>query len=129
MKAASPGSAGAIRAELGLTLTRPDPATLVLGLVGDWKLKGRLPKPTEGRQSLDTAGVPRRLTFDAIGLSTWDSGLLVFLVGIQDLCKKQAIDIDPGSLPEGARRLLRLATAVPERQDAHRAAERSDFFS
>ena len=102
---------------------------MVLGLLGDWKLKGRLPKPTEVRQAFDTAGVPRRLTFDAIGLGTWDSSLLVFLVSIQDLCKTQGIDIDPGSLPEGARRLLRLATAVPERQDARRATERSDFLT
>ena len=129
MKTQSPESAATIRTEPRLSLTRQDAATFVLGIVGDWRLKSHLPKPVEVLQRLDVGAVPRRLTFDATGLGAWDSGLLVFLIGIQDLCKTQGIEVDPGGLPEGARRLLRLATAVPERQGVRRAVEHPDFFT
>ena len=42
----------------------------------------------------------RRLAFDATQLRAWDSGLLAFLVGVQDLCKTRGIQMDPGALLE-----------------------------
>ena len=102
---------------------------LRVGLAGDWKLKAGLPTPAEVGKRLETAARVRRLAFDAAQLGAWDSGLLAFLVGVQDLCKTRNIQMDPGALPEGARRLLKLATAVPERAGARRAAERPDFLA
>jgi phospholipid/cholesterol/gamma-HCH transport system permease protein len=69
------------------------------------------------------------VTFDATELGSWDSGLLAFLVGIRDLCRARDVELDPGSLPEGAWRLLQLASAVPERQGARRTDERPDFLT
>ena len=80
------------------------------------------------KQLEDSSGL-RLLTLDASDLGDWDSGLLAFLVGIEELCRARRIDLDTGNLPEGARRLLRLATAVPERQGARRTQARPDFLT
>jgi phospholipid/cholesterol/gamma-HCH transport system permease protein len=103
--------------------------TLLLGLRGDWKLTVGLPPAADVRKRLEAAGSVRRLAFDATQLGGWDTGLLAFLVGVQDLCKAQAIQFDAGTLPDGVRRLLKLATAVPERKEARRTAEHLDFLT
>src|SRR5215475_12075828 len=129
LTAASPNASAAERRSPGLSFSELDAATLLVGLKGDWKLRAGLPSPAEVGKRLETAARVRRLAFDAARLGAWDSGLLAFLVGVQDLCKTRNIEIDPGALPEGSRRLLKLATAVPERAGARRAADRSDFLT
>jgi phospholipid/cholesterol/gamma-HCH transport system permease protein len=113
----------------GFSVSDPGGATLVLRLVGDWKLEHGLPAPALVGERLQTADYPRRVTFDATELGSWDSGLLAFLVGIRDLCRARDVELDPGSLPDGAWRLLQLASAVPERQGARRTDERPDFLT
>jgi phospholipid/cholesterol/gamma-HCH transport system permease protein len=102
---------------------------VLLRLSGDWQLRSGLPTPAQVDQQLGSSPTARRLQFDAAQLGAWDSGLLAFLVGIQDLCKTRGLNLDPGNLPEGASRLLKLATAVPERQGARRAEKRVDFLT
>jgi len=115
--------------EAKLSFSQLDGGTLLLALRGDWKLRAGLPVVTEVARRLETSGPLRHLAFDATQLGAWDSGLLAFLVGVQDLCKTRSIEIDAAALPEGARRLLKLATAVPERTGARRTAERLDFLT
>ncbi|HVM80081.1 MAG TPA: ABC transporter permease [Stellaceae bacterium] len=103
--------------------------TLVLQLAGNWKLAHGLPTTETVEQRLAATARPRRLALDASGLSAWDSGLLAFLTGLAELCRAREIELDPGNLPEGARRLLKLATAVPERQGARRTEKRPDFLT
>src|SRR5215469_2683428 len=112
-----------------LSFLRAPDGTLQLQLVGDWKLKRGLPTETAVEAHLKSVGALRRLTVDASGLGSWDSGLLAFLTGIQGLCQARGVAFDPGDLPEGARRLLQLATAVPERQGARRMEARPDFLT
>ena len=119
----------AAREEPRLSFSQSDIGTGLLSLRGDWVLKTGLPPPAEVGRHLEAAGPVRRLTFDATQLRAWDSGLLTFLVGVQDLCKTQGVEIDAEGLPKGAQRLLKLATAVPERKGARRAAERLDFLT
>src|SRR5215475_13435681 len=78
-----------------LSFSRLDSGTLVLGLAGDWKLRAELQAPADVGRHLDAAGSVRRLVFDSTQLGVWDSGLLAFLVGVQDLCKTRSIQIDP----------------------------------
>jgi phospholipid/cholesterol/gamma-HCH transport system permease protein len=112
-----------------LSLTPQDAGTVLLRLSGDWQLRSGLPTPAQVDQQLGSSPTARRLQFDAAQLGAWDSGLLAFLVGIQDLCKTRGLSLDPGNLPEGASRLLKLATAVPERQGARRSEKRVDFLT
>jgi phospholipid/cholesterol/gamma-HCH transport system permease protein len=105
-----------------LTLDRPSPDTLLLRLAGDWRAREHLPSraPVEERLATDT-GV-RRVAFDTGALGRWDTTLLTFLAGLRELCRKRDIQIDPSGLPEGARQLLRLAFAVPEKKGTGRGA-------
>jgi phospholipid/cholesterol/gamma-HCH transport system permease protein len=112
-----------------LSLTPEGRETLLLRLGGDWQLRSGLPTSAQVDQQLGAKPAARRLKFDAAQLGAWDSGLLAFLVGIQDLCKTRGLALDAGNLPEGASRLLKLATAVPERQGARRTGERPGFLT
>lgn len=127
--ASSPDTVIAGPEEPRLGFSQLDGGTLLLSLRGNWMLKAGLSAPAEVGRRLEAAGPVRRLAFDATQLGAWDSGLLAFLVGVQDLCKTQGVEIDPDGLPEGAQRLLKLATAVPERKGARRTAERLDFLT
>jgi phospholipid/cholesterol/gamma-HCH transport system permease protein len=75
------------------------------------------------------SGAARRLAIDASDLAGWDTGLLAFLTGLEALCRERKLEFDDSALPDGARRLLRLATAVPERQDARRSDDHHDFLT
>jgi phospholipid/cholesterol/gamma-HCH transport system permease protein len=89
--------------------------TLVLRLAGDWTIDGALPASDQVRERLQS-GV-RRVTFDAGELGRWDSGLLVFLTRVLADTAARELAADRTGLPEGVRRLLTLAAAVPARTD------------
>lgn len=95
--------------------TRAPDGRLRLRLDGDWR-SGHLPLalPTV---AMELAAAPTtRLEFETESLGNWDSGLLTFLIGLKKLCDAQGIVFDDGNLPDGARRLLALASAVPEQE-------------
>jgi phospholipid/cholesterol/gamma-HCH transport system permease protein len=99
-----------------------------LVLTGSWKLGNALPSADDLRMKIESGGV-RRVAFDTSGLKDWDSGLLTFLVKINELCTEKKIELNSDGLPEGARRLLRLATAVPERKGARKESKKEFFLS
>ena len=113
--------------EMKLQKTAEDTLTVVLA--GSWKLTEGLPSADEVQQEIDGSSGIGRLTFDTRQLTEWDSGLLIFLTQLNEFCAQRKIPIDAGSLPEGARKLLSLAAAVPEKKDARRAAERVPFLA
>ncbi len=93
---------------------------LVLRLSGDWIVREHLPSRDEVEQRLEATPGLRRLGFDTSHLGSWDTALLTFLVGVQARCQERSIEVDAAGLPEGARELLRLAFAVPEKKDTGR---------
>jgi phospholipid/cholesterol/gamma-HCH transport system permease protein len=109
-----------------LHFTRPQPATLCVHLGGRWTTAGGLPELE--RVSAELPGV-ERLAFDSAALEAWDTLLLVFLARVQELGARESIAIDAAGLPDGVRRLLGLAAAVPERQDARRSAARAGWLA
>ena len=78
-----------------LTLSRTDSDTVRVGLRGDWKLEGGLPSSNEVGRYLETAGPIRRLAVDGTQIGNWDSSLLAFLVGLQNLCRGRSIQFEP----------------------------------
>ena len=113
----------------GLKATSLEADTLLVGLSGDWKITEALPSTSDVEKSLDSAKGIRRLTFDTKDLGGWDSGLLTFLIKIFETCAKAKIEVVKEGLPEGVRRLIDLATAVPERAGARKEAKKEAFFS
>jgi phospholipid/cholesterol/gamma-HCH transport system permease protein len=83
----------------------------------------------ELQQQIDAEPRVQRLTIETAGLTGWDSGLITFLRHVEDLCRSRRISIDRDALPEGIRRLLDLAAAVPERQEARRGEVRDPLLA
>jgi phospholipid/cholesterol/gamma-HCH transport system permease protein len=88
-----------------------DSAVLELG--GAWLSQRGVPEP---EASLRDLGRVRRLGFDATRVTAWDSGLVMFALKVLAEARQRAIEADRSGLPEGVRRLLALAEAVPEKQ-------------
>jgi phospholipid/cholesterol/gamma-HCH transport system permease protein len=115
----------AARAEMSLEQLSAD--TLMVKLSGYWKLGGDLPRADEVRQALQDRPGVKIIVFDTRGLAFWDTGLLTFLNHLRNLCSRQNISQDLAGLPQGARKLLELASAVPETKDARPAELRVSF--
>lgn len=93
---------------------------LCLELSGHWNLRNGLPDVPSLIIEID-ARKPDSLYFDCQSLSTWDTGLMTFLVGLIKCCREKNINIIEDDLPEGVRKLLELSFAVPERRSQRRA--------
>jgi len=113
-------------AEMSLEQLSAD--TLMVKLSGYWKLGGDLPRADEVRQALQGRPGVKIIVFDTRGLAFWDTGLLTFLNDLRNFCSRQNISQDLAGLPEGARKLLELASAVPETKDARPAEPRASFL-
>jgi phospholipid/cholesterol/gamma-HCH transport system permease protein len=111
-------------------LADPSAADAVrLRLSGSWRLIGSLPAASDVEKELEGRPGVRRVAFDTGGLADWDSGLLTFLRKLDASFGATDLQVDQSGLPEGARRLLRLAAAVPERAGAGRAATAEPFLA
>jgi len=116
-------------ARSGLSFDLPSEDTLLVRLAGDWKLANRLPAADEVMKQVDAGPKIRRLIFDTEGLRGWDSGLLIFLIRIQELASQgRTVTIEQDGLLPGVKRLLHLASAVPERKGARREEARISFL-
>jgi phospholipid/cholesterol/gamma-HCH transport system permease protein len=109
-------------------LSQMTDATLLVQLAGNWQLRTGVPELTEIQQQLDDTPRVRQLTFEVLDMPAWDTGLLTFLLQLLDHCQHHQIAVDQSGLPEGVRRLLALATAVPEREGARRGASRLSWL-
>jgi len=115
--------------ESQVQLKRLTEDTLSASLSGSWKLGDDLPTAEDFERQVDAEPGVRRISFDTTELTTWDSTLLIFLMAIYKFCTGKGIQLEAGGLPEGARRLLQLATAVPERAGARKEFKREPFFA
>jgi phospholipid/cholesterol/gamma-HCH transport system permease protein len=105
-----------------------DKDTLQVILSGVWKIGNELPSADEVRKGLETTPV-RRIAFDTRGLADWDSVFLTFLLKVQSYTAQKQVQFLDEGLPAGARGLMRLALAVPERKGARREAKRDPFLA
>jgi phospholipid/cholesterol/gamma-HCH transport system permease protein len=102
----------------GLKLEPASQGRIVLYLSGDWHLGEPHPKLEDVAAAI--AGTVKEISFNTTALGRWDSALLVFLDRLVRSAAQQKIEVDLAGLPEGARRLLELARAVPPAGEADR---------
>jgi phospholipid/cholesterol/gamma-HCH transport system permease protein len=98
--------------------------TSTLHLAGVWQLGRSLPSAGSVARGLEAT---LEIRFDASELKRWDTGLIVFLLQLERLGRERGLEIDPSGLPDGARRLYRLATAVPPPARAEPGAPAGSF--
>ena len=102
---------------------------MLVHLVGHWTIRAGAPVVTEMYQQLDASPPVRRLAFEAQALTAWDTRLLTFLRQVLEASTHHQIVVDPQGLPDGVRRLLALAAAVPEREGARRGGARLSWLA
>ncbi len=89
---------------------------LVVAFAGVWTVTTQRPSPSTVLSQLAAAapasGSPR-VVLDGRGLTDWDSQFLVFLRRLMMDLDRLGATVDAEALPDGAHRLLSLASAVP----------------
>ena len=110
-----------------LEVSRTDGDSLLVLLSGNWRMGSRLPSSEEIRRHLQDGSVRRIILKEGAELE-WDSVLLTFLNRVAATCREQGVAISRENLPDGARRLLALASAVPERKGARRSTAKEGFL-
>jgi phospholipid/cholesterol/gamma-HCH transport system permease protein len=102
---------------------------LLVRLVGPWTTRAGAPVVTEVYEQLDASPPVRRLAFEAQELTAWDSRLLTFVRHLLEASTQRQVVVEQQGLPEGVRRLLALAAAVPEREGARRGGARLSWLA
>ncbi len=102
--------------------------TARLIFAGEWSMQRDSADAASALQSL-CDGRAASVGFEASELTGWDSSLITFLLKTLDQCRVRGLGVDTGGLPQGVRRLLDLATAIPERSGARKTAVRAPFLS
>jgi phospholipid/cholesterol/gamma-HCH transport system permease protein len=102
--------------------------TLRVNLSGSWKLRELLPSADDVHKKAESTGNIRSITFNSEKMENWDSGLLTFLRNLSRLCSSSNMTMDGSGLPDGARQILALAAAVPEKKDARKAEGHAAFL-
>ena len=97
-----------------LTLVEHERET-VLRLTGDWSIAFGPPPDEPVRSHLESLAAGARIRIDTGDLGDWDSVLPSFVLRVHEMAEARGVELDTQSLPEGAVRLVRLATAVPPR--------------
>ena len=99
-----------------VSLSNPAKDVVVIHLSGTWTKADNKPDNDEIIRALNAGPPLNRVQFDTSSLAEWDSSLLTFLVDIEKICSKNNLIFEVDGLPHGAQRLLKLASAVPERR-------------
>jgi phospholipid/cholesterol/gamma-HCH transport system permease protein len=112
-----------------MQLQKTEEGSLTVVMAGSWKLGEELPPADEVRNKLESTPGVGNIAFDTRELTDWDSGLLIFLKQLSEFSAEKKIPIDDGGLPQGARKLLALAAAVPAKKDARKAEGKVPFLT
>lgn len=88
-----------------------------LRLTGNWQEGQTDARFADLREQLTTVS-PSHITIDATALGDWDSLLMAFLLQLRQFCENAGIGVDTHGLPDGAQRLLQVASAVSNTAEA-----------
>ena len=98
-----------------VTIDHTDDGVLRLRLSGRWTLG--VPAPAAAELFEHARASDTRVVVDGGRHLQWDTGLLLFLRDVLGEAERRQMPVDFVGLPEGARRLLALASATPEHKE------------
>ncbi|MCO6412019.1 MAG: ABC transporter permease [Thiogranum sp.] len=96
-------------------ISEPGGAKRVIGFAGDWVAGQRFPDPSELLGKSGATDKIELLYLDGANLGRWDTLFVSFIYRLSGEARAADIELDDSGLPEGARKLVELATAVSER--------------
>jgi len=97
-----------------------DAAGIVVRPEGSWNIEMATPPGSDAMAAIEGLARGDTLRYDTSGLTSWDSGFLALLLGLEQAAAAHEVVVDRSGLPDGARRLLDLAESSPAREDARR---------
>jgi phospholipid/cholesterol/gamma-HCH transport system permease protein len=107
-----------------LVVAQASPGVVLVQVSGNYREQKEAPNIRVVGEVLNQAPEVKLLSFESAGMTGWDSRFVAFIRNCAELCQTRNIEFRDDGLPEGVRRLLRLAQAVPEKKDAHHAVTR-----
>ena len=111
-----------------LVVEGTSPGVLLARVSGNWRQGATLPGVEIVRDSLRKERSVKSVQFDTVGLTGWDARFVAFVTQCAGVVRGRDIELRYDGLPEGARRLLRLAQAVPKKADAHKTLVKVGLF-
>jgi phospholipid/cholesterol/gamma-HCH transport system permease protein len=109
-------------------VARPEGTGLELALAGDWLIGAAPAGMAETVAAVAALPGGAQVRFRAEEMGRWDSSFLTMLLRLAESARVREASLVPDGLPDGARRLLALVDAVPERPDVRRETEERDFI-
>ncbi len=106
-----------------LQLDRQADTRSVLSICGNWNIVHGIPATDSVMKELAQPLRSQQLFLNADRLTGWDSSLLSFLTKLQSRCAAEEIELVTDGLPDGIRRLLALASAVPKEEETQAREE------
>src|SRR6478752_4352717 len=101
-----------------LSVERTSPAVLLARVTGNWRQPATPLGEEMIRQVLSDEPPVKLLEFDTAGLTGWDSRFVALVGKCIEMGRGRDIEVRCEGLPEGVRRLLRMARLLPEKTDA-----------
>lgn len=91
-----------------------------LNLSGDWIIANKACSTEQVLQVVRQTVNINSLTLDAQQVGKWDAKLVALVYEVEKFCSSNSVAFATEGLPEGARKMVALAMAVPERQSSVR---------
>ena len=114
--------------ESKIDFSQPLPDTLHAVISGVWVLGSKLTAPEEVFNRIAADSGIKKIIINASSVEGWDTTLLTFINSISKECQRKDIGLEIQDLPEGAERLLHLASAVSEHTETHQQIKRKPFL-
>lgn len=111
-----------------LVAERKTPDVLLAHLSGDWRQMSMSAELEALRHALSHPPPVKVLEFDTAGLTGWDSRFVASIGECVEMASGRHIDVRCEGLPQGVRRLLRLAQVLPGKEDVHRVVVKERFL-
>jgi len=102
---------------------------LVLSFSGSWRSCDDRSKASGLLSQFSAETGVNQVALRDTGITAWDSSLLIYLRAVMAIAKGNNAEVDDTGLPEGVRRLLHLADAVPERKGARRTGSKVSWLT
>ncbi len=112
-----------------LSFSRPSEGAVLMKLTGSWRFKDKVPSADAVVKRFESLPQIKRLAFDTKELGEYDTALLTFLKSLIGDCARMNVRVERDGLPQGVQRLLALASAVPVKKDARKAAAREPLLA